>query len=91
MSWLQLRLAITPEQAESLEDKLLELGAVSVTFMDAEDHEMVAHGMGEYAGSYGAAIAVTSVKTGKSWRLRLGTDRGNYDNVTAMAEVLEED
>ncbi|WP_353387269.1 50S ribosomal protein L11 methyltransferase [Halopseudomonas sabulinigri] len=37
MSWLQLRLAITPEQAESLEDKLLELGAVSVTFMDAED------------------------------------------------------
>tara|TARA_R110000764_G_scaffold59672_4_gene128683 strand:+ start:45 stop:926 length:882 start_codon:yes stop_codon:yes gene_type:complete len=37
MSWLQLRLAITPAQAESLEDKLLELGAVSVTFMDAED------------------------------------------------------
>ena len=37
MSWLQLRLAITPEQAERLEDELLELGAVSVTFMDAED------------------------------------------------------
>ncbi|OWL91037.1 50S ribosomal protein L11 methyltransferase [Halopseudomonas aestusnigri] len=37
MSWLQLRLAITPEQAPTLEDQLLELGAVSVTFMDAED------------------------------------------------------
>ena len=60
-------------------------------FMDAEDHEMVAHGMGEYAGSYGTAVAVTSVKTGKSWRLRLANDRENYDNVTAMAEVLEEE
>ena len=37
MSWLQIRLAITPDQAETLEDQLLELGAVSVTFMDGED------------------------------------------------------
>ena len=37
MPWLQVRLAITPEQAPELEDQLLELGAVSVTFMDAED------------------------------------------------------
>lgn len=37
MAWLQLRLAITPEQAASYEDVLLECGAVSVTFMDAED------------------------------------------------------
>ena len=37
MPWLQLRLAITPEQAETLEDQLLALGAVSVTFMDAGD------------------------------------------------------
>lgn len=37
MSWLQLRLAITPEQAEPMEDLLLGLGAVSVTYMDAED------------------------------------------------------
>ena len=37
MSWLQLRLAISPEQAQSLEDALLGVGAVSVTFMDAED------------------------------------------------------
>lgn len=37
MPWLQLRIAITPEQAESFEDALLGVGAVSVTFMDAED------------------------------------------------------
>ena len=37
MPWLQIRLAITPDQAAPLEDQLLELGAVSVTFMDAED------------------------------------------------------
>ncbi len=37
MPWLQLRLAITPEQADPLENTLLALGAVSVTFMDAED------------------------------------------------------
>ncbi|RHW23040.1 50S ribosomal protein L11 methyltransferase [Pseudomonas jilinensis] len=37
MSWLQLRLAISPDQASDLEGRLLELGAVSVTFMDAED------------------------------------------------------
>ncbi|MGP3791064.1 50S ribosomal protein L11 methyltransferase [Pseudomonas sp. B392_1p] len=37
MPWLQVRLAITPDQAEIYEDALLEVGAVSVTFMDAED------------------------------------------------------
>lgn len=37
MPWLQVRLAITPEQAQAYEDALLDVGAVSVTFMDAED------------------------------------------------------
>ena len=37
MPWLQVRLAITPEQAETYEDALLGMGAVSVSFMDAED------------------------------------------------------
>lgn len=37
MPWIQMRLAITPEQADTLEDLLLSLGAVSVTFMDAAD------------------------------------------------------
>ncbi|WP_204305517.1 50S ribosomal protein L11 methyltransferase, partial [Enterobacter ludwigii] len=36
MPWLQVRLAITPEQAETYEDALLEVGAVSVTFRAAE-------------------------------------------------------
>ena len=37
MPWLQVRLAISPEQAETYEDAFLEVGAVSVTLMDAED------------------------------------------------------
>jgi ribosomal protein L11 methyltransferase len=37
MPWIQMRLAITPEQADPLEDLLLAVGAVSVTFMDAAD------------------------------------------------------
>jgi len=37
MPWLQVRLAISPEQAQTYEDALLTVGAVSVTFMDAED------------------------------------------------------
>ncbi|MBC9249501.1 ribosomal protein L11 methyltransferase [Pseudomonas alcaligenes] len=37
MPWLQVRIAITPDQAETYEDALLGVGAVSVTFMDAED------------------------------------------------------
>lgn len=37
MPWLQVRLAITPDHAQPYEDALLELGAASVTFMDAED------------------------------------------------------
>ena len=37
MPWLQVRLAIQPNQAAAWEDTLLELGAVSVTFMDGED------------------------------------------------------
>ena len=37
MPWLQVRLAITPQEAETYEDALLSIGAVSVTFMDAED------------------------------------------------------
>ncbi len=37
MPWLQVRLAIQPNQATQWEDTLLELGAVSVTYMDGED------------------------------------------------------
>ncbi|MFB9887174.1 50S ribosomal protein L11 methyltransferase [Balneatrix alpica] len=37
MSWLQMRLDIEPAQASQLEDLLLEVGAVSVTYQDAAD------------------------------------------------------
>lgn len=37
MSWLQIRLAVTPDNAARHEPRLLTMGAVSVTFMDAED------------------------------------------------------
>lgn len=37
MSWIQLRLAIAPQQAPLYEEALSALGALSVTFMDAED------------------------------------------------------
>lgn len=37
MSWLQVRLAVTPDNAVAHEELLLAIGAVSVTFMDAED------------------------------------------------------
>ena len=46
MPWLQIRLAITPDQAAVLEDQLLELGAVSVTFMDAEDQPIFESDLG---------------------------------------------
>jgi hypothetical protein len=39
-------------------------------FMDAQDREMVAHGMGEYAGSYGSAFNVVVPSSGKQHRIR---------------------
>jgi len=35
-------------------------------FLDAEDHEMIAHGMGEYAGRYGGAVNVIFPQAGKT-------------------------
>jgi len=37
MPWLQLRVAVTPEQAARLEEAIAEWGALSVTMMDAAD------------------------------------------------------
>ena len=36
-------------------------GPYTARFMDAQDYEMEAHGMGEYAGSYGTAIDVIAL------------------------------
>jgi ribosomal protein L11 methyltransferase len=47
MSWLQLQIRTTRDQAEALEDLLLEAGAVSVTLLDAEDEPLFEPGVGE--------------------------------------------
>ena len=42
-------------------------------FLDAQDHEMIAHGMGEYAGSFGTAydaVYLTGDRQGVKFRLR---------------------
>ena len=41
-------------------------------FLDAEDHEMIAHGMGHLAGSYGSAFDVVIPSTGNHCRVRVG-------------------
>lgn len=38
MSWLQIKIAVNPEQAEGFEDLLLEAGCAAVTFQDAADN-----------------------------------------------------
>ncbi|WP_404418148.1 50S ribosomal protein L11 methyltransferase [Marinospirillum sp.] len=38
MSWLQIKTLVSPEQAETLEDWLLEAGACAITLTDAEDN-----------------------------------------------------
>ena len=38
MSWLQIKIAVSPEHAEPFEDLLLEAGCAAVTFQDAEDN-----------------------------------------------------
>lgn len=40
MPWLQLKIDITPQQAEALGDALTELGAVAVTLQDAADQPL---------------------------------------------------
>lgn len=37
MSWLQIKIPVSPEQADAFEDLLLEAGCAAVTFQDAED------------------------------------------------------
>ena len=62
-------------------------GTYTYRFMDAQDHEMVAHGMGEYAGSYGSAIDMVSLQTGRRWRQKLaGRFRSTWENITAAEE-----
>jgi len=47
MNWLQIIFQCTREQSELLEDKLLELGALSITYQDAADQPVLEPGVGE--------------------------------------------
>jgi len=64
-------------------------------FMDTQDYEMEAHGMGEYAGSYGGAIRTMPLDDvdGRFGRgtvtLKIGSVRNNWYNLTAQAEAEE--
>ena len=62
-------------------------------FMDAQDHEMAAHGMGHMAGSYGGAIRTMPLddidgRFGRgTYTMKLGDARRDWDNLTAAAET----
>ena len=49
-------------------------------FMDADDHDMVAHGMGHLAGVYSGAVDTVCMETGQKRRLRLS--HHNYEVVS---------
>ena len=47
-------------------------GTYTHRFMEAEDYEMMDHGMGEYAGLYGSAVDVIFSTTGAIHRFKVG-------------------
>jgi ribosomal protein L11 methyltransferase len=47
MNWLQIIFSCNPDQSELLEDALLSLGALSITYQDAEDVPVLEPGVGE--------------------------------------------
>lgn len=55
-------------------------------YLDANDHEMIAYGMGEYAGSYESAIKVVNTTTGDLRTWRMNTWRRHIRNLTAEHE-----
>jgi hypothetical protein len=63
-------------------------------FMDAQDHDMTAHGMGEFAGSYGGAVrtlvitAGHTIAQGQYQTVKASWLRVGYTNLTATQEVV---
>jgi len=56
-------------------------------FLDSEDHKMISHGMGDYAGSYSSAIDVLNTHTGLITRgVELSEVRRKMENITANVE-----
>ena len=56
--------------------------AYTKCFMEPQDHEMVSHGLGEYAGVYGSAIDVVCTKSGRKRTLRVSGNR----NIEVISE-----
>ena len=75
MPWLQVRLAITPEQAETYEDALLSVGAVAVTFMDAEDQPIFEPDLGTTLWSHTHLLALCEADA-------------DFDNLAAHLELI---
>jgi hypothetical protein len=65
-------------------------------FMDAQDHEMAAHGMGHLAGSYGGALRTLPLDDIDSlfgqgvYTVKTSDIRRRWSNLTALAERHEE-
>ena len=57
-------------------------------FMEAEDYEMEAHGMGHMAGSYGGAFDVIVHKTGRKRRIAM-SNRIRFDVIDENFETAE--
>ena len=55
-------------------------------YMDAQDWEMMDHGMGEYAGLYESALRVLNTQDGISTIIRMGRWRKHLENLTAVGE-----
>ena len=55
-------------------------------YMDAEDWEMVDHGMGEFAGLYESALRILNTQNGISTIIRMGLWRKHLENLTAIGE-----
>jgi len=71
--------------------------AFTKRFMDAQDYEMAAHGMGHMAGSYGGALRTMPLddidgRFGRgTYTLAISTVRRGWVNLTAEEESHNED
>lgn len=54
-------------------------------YLDSQDHDMIAHGMGEYAGSYETAVDVTFTDNGERRIIRIS--RTNITKVSSATEA----
>ena len=65
-------------------------------FMDAQDHEMAAHGMGHLAGSYGTAVRTMPLddiegRFGRgTYTLKTSDVRRSWTNLTAEEEAEDD-